>query len=156
MTRTGLQMIPPRASEYIGASDTTFAGSRNGLSAVVMWDYLARHSYDDQIRMAAACHRTAGYAHDRLLALQERLGLDLWVDRSPLALTVRFRRPHPDIVRKYSLSYETVSVDEEMRPYVHLYAMKHVTCELIDELIRDLRQPGAFDLPASCAPPERS
>jgi histidine decarboxylase len=168
MTRTGLQMIPPRASEYIGASDTTFAGSRNGFTAVVLWDYLARHSYDDQIRMAAICHRTAGYAHDRLLALQERLGLDLWVDRSPLALTVRFRRPRADIVRKYSLSFETVHVDGEVRPYVHLYAMKHVTCELIDELVRDLRQPGAFDdippspIPAAAggarrspAPPER-
>lgn len=144
MTRTGLQMSPPRASEYIGAADTTFAGSRNGLSALLMWDYLARHSYDDEVRMAAECHTLAGYAHDRLLALQERLGQDLWVARSPLSLAVRFRRPNPDIVHKYSLSCETVRACGEARPYVHLYAMKHVNNALVDELIRDLRQPGAF------------
>lgn len=148
MTRTGLQMIPPKASEYIGAADTTFAGSRNGFSALLMWDYLARHSYDEQIRMAAECDRTAGYAHDRLLALEGHLELDLWVARSPLALTVRFRRPSPEIVRKYSLSYETLQVNGETRPYVHLFAMKHVTRELIDELVRDLRQPGAFEYSA--------
>lgn len=144
MSRTGLQMTPPKSSEYIGAADTTFAGSRNGFSALLLWDYLARHSYDDQIRLAAECDRLAGYAHDRLLALQEKLGTDLWVARSPLALTVRFRQPKAELVRKYSLSSETLRVDGEERTYVHLYAMKHLTRELIDELVRDLRQPGAF------------
>ncbi|WP_234392222.1 pyridoxal-dependent decarboxylase [Streptomyces sp. WM6378] len=144
MTRTGLQMIPPKSSEYIGAADTTFAGSRNGFSALLLWDYLSRHSYDDQVRLAAECDRLAGYAHDRLLALQEKLGIDLWVARSPQALTVRFRQPSEDIVRRYSLSCETLYVGGEQRTYVHLYAMKHLTRELVDELVRDMRQPGAF------------
>lgn len=144
MTRTGLQMVPPRASEYIGASDTTFAGSRNGFSAVLMWDYLARHSYDDQIRMALETDHMAGYAHERLLTLQDELGRDLWVARSPHSLTVRFRRPYEDIIRRYSLSYETVTVDGIPRPYCHLFTMKHVTEKLVDALIGDLRRPGAF------------
>ncbi|GGP76016.1 hypothetical protein GCM10010214_59270 [Streptomyces abikoensis] len=144
MTRTGLQMIPPRAAEYIGSSDTTFAGSRNGLSALVLWDHLARNSYDDQIRKAVHAQRMAGHVHDRLLALQKEVAADLWVARSPQALTVRFRRPNADIVRKYSLSSETLHVDGEERPYVHLYTMNHVTEELVDDLLRDLRRPGAF------------
>ncbi|MFD8996256.1 pyridoxal-dependent decarboxylase [Streptomyces abikoensis] len=144
MTRTGLQMIPPRAAEYIGSSDTTFAGSRNGLSALVLWDHLARNSYDDQIRKAVHAQRMAGHVHDRLLALQQEVAADLWVARSPQALTVRFRRPNADIVRKYSLSSETLHVDGEERPYVHLYTMNHVTEELVDDLLRDLRRPGAF------------
>ncbi|MFE1776023.1 pyridoxal-dependent decarboxylase [Streptomyces sp. NPDC059008] len=153
MTRTGLQMIPPRSSEYIGAADTTFAGSRNGHSALLMWDFLARHSFDDHIRAAAEAQRMAGYAHDRLLALQEKLGHDLWVARSAQSLTVRFRRPNADLVHKYSLSCETLHIDGQDRPYVHLYTMQHVTTELIDELIRDLRQPGAFEgLPCSSEP----
>ncbi|MER6735958.1 pyridoxal-dependent decarboxylase [Streptomyces puniciscabiei] len=150
MTRTGLQMTPPKSSEYIGAADTTFAGSRNGFSALLMWDYLARHSYDDQARLAADCDRLAGYAHDRLLALQDQLGRPLWVARSPQSLTVRFRRPRADIVRRYSLACETVQTGGVSRPYVHLYAMRHLTRELIDDLIFDLRQPGAF--PSAPAP----
>ncbi|MGW7673981.1 pyridoxal-dependent decarboxylase [Streptomyces sp. NPDC054775] len=144
MTRTGLQMTPPKSSEYIGAADTTFAGSRNGFSSLLLWDYLSRHSYDDLVRLAADCNQLAGYAHDRLLALQDRLGIDLWVARSPQALTVRFRQPSADIVRKYSLSCETVYEDGEERTYVHLYAVPHLTRELVDELVRDMRQPGAF------------
>ncbi|MCI3935083.1 pyridoxal-dependent decarboxylase [Streptomyces sp. AN091965] len=144
MTRTGLQMTPPKSSEYIGATDTTFAGSRNGFSSLLLWDYLSRHSYDDLVRLAAECHQLAGYAHDRLLALQDKLGVDLWVARSPQALTVRFRRPGAEIVRKYSLSCETVHEDGERRTYVHLYAVPHLRRELVDELVRDMRQPGAF------------
>lgn len=144
MTRTGLQMKPPAESEYIGAADTTFAGSRNGFSAVLMWDYLARHSYDDQIDGAVRTERMAAYAHQRLLSVQAAAGRDLWVARSPLSLTVRFRRPSPEIVRKYSLSYETLTVDGRRLPYAHLYAMKHVTRDLIDELAADLSQPSAF------------
>ncbi|MFI9206030.1 pyridoxal-dependent decarboxylase [Streptomyces sp. NPDC053048] len=144
MTRTGLQMIPPRTAEYIGSSDTTFAGSRNGLSALVLWDHLARNSYDDQIRKAAHAQRMAGHVHERLLELEKELATDLWVARSPQALTVRFRRPDAEIVRKYSLSSETLNVDGEERPYVHLYTMNHVTEELVEELMEDLRRPGAF------------
>lgn len=144
MTRTGLQMTPPASSEYIGSADTTFGGSRNGFSAVLMWDYLARHSYDDHIAMAIETDRMAAYAHRRLLDVQETIGKDLRVARSPLSLTVRFRRPNPQIVRKYSLSYETLTVDGRRIPYAHLYAMKHVTRDLIDEFAKDLSQPGAF------------
>lgn len=144
MTRTGLQMAPPASSEYIGTADTTFAGSRNGFSAVLMWDYLARHSYDDQIRMAIQTDRMAAYAHDQLLAVQRDTGQDLRVARSPLSLTVRFRRPNPDIVRRYSLSYETLTIDGRELPYAHLYAMKHVSRSLVDKLAAELRRPGAF------------
>ncbi|HJD83551.1 pyridoxal-dependent decarboxylase [Kitasatospora aureofaciens] len=144
MTRTGLQMAPPGASEYIGAADTTFAGSRNGFSSLLMWDYLARHSYDDQARLAAECDDLAAYTHRQLLALQEQLGHDLWVARSPQSLSIRFRQPRADIVRRYSLASESVHVDGTARAYVHLYVMRHLTRERVDELLDELRQPGAF------------
>ncbi|WP_369211249.1 pyridoxal-dependent decarboxylase [Streptomyces flavofungini] len=144
MTRTGLQMAPPGSAEYIGAADTTFAGSRNGFSSLLMWDYLARHSYDDLVRLAAECDGLAAYTHERLLALQARVGRDLWVARSPQSLSIRFRQPRADIVRRYSLSGETVHVDGATRAYVHLYAMRHLTRQRVDELIGELRQPDAF------------
>ncbi|WP_018503636.1 pyridoxal-dependent decarboxylase [Parafrankia discariae] len=144
LTRTRLRMLPPADSEYIGSADTTFGGSRNGFSPLVMWDQLARRSYDDQIRAAVECDRLAGYAHDRLRDLQAESGRDLWVARSPCSLAVRFRRPSASIVTRYSLSCETTRVAGLARPYAHLYAMRHVTRDLIDALIRDLAAPGAF------------
>jgi len=86
----------------------------------------------------------AGYAHERLRRLQRELGEDLWVERSPLALTVRFRRPSDDIVRKYSLSNERLLVRGREREYSHIYIMEHVTTDLIDALVRDLGRPDAF------------
>ncbi|MCM3883046.1 pyridoxal-dependent decarboxylase [Frankia sp. R82] len=144
MTRTGLQMVPPRESEYIGSADTTLAGSRNGFSPLLMWDYLARHSYDEQARWAAECDRMAAYAESCLRALEKELGLDLWVARSPFSLTVRFRRPAAWLVQKYSLSYETIHVRGRRRTYAHLFTMRHVTPDVVDGLVRDLRRPGAF------------
>jgi histidine decarboxylase len=144
MTRTKLQLRPPADPAYIGARDSTFAGSRNGLSAVVLWQYLATHSFDRQIDKEVTLVERAGYAYERLKALQSERGEDLWVERSPLALTVRFRRPSEDIVRKYTLSNERLLVSGKEREYSHIYIMQHVTEDLIDALVRDLGRPDAF------------
>ena len=144
MTRTKLQLRPPDDPVYIGARDSTFAGSRNGLSAVVLWHYLATHPFDRQIDKAVTLGARAAYAHEQLQRLQRERPEDLWVERSPLALTVRFRRPSEDIVRKYSLSNERLLVGGEARAYSHIYVMEHVTEELIDALVRDLRRADAF------------
>lgn len=42
MTKVKYQLFPPDDPEYLGSPDSTFAGSRNGFSAIIMWDYLAR------------------------------------------------------------------------------------------------------------------
>ncbi|MCO5590433.1 hypothetical protein L7F22_044403 [Adiantum nelumboides] len=44
-------LAPCGLPEYIGTLDTTFAGSRNGLSGILMWDNIARQSYEDQINI---------------------------------------------------------------------------------------------------------
>src|SRR3712207_7894736 len=44
MTKTKTQMRPSDDPEYLGSPDTTFAGSRNGFSAMILWDYLDRKS----------------------------------------------------------------------------------------------------------------
>jgi histidine decarboxylase len=69
---------------------------------------------------------------------------ELWVDRTPLALTVRFKRPNKDIVFKYSLSCENLYVEGEERKYAHIFTMPHVTENLIQQLIEDLIQDEAF------------
>lgn len=144
MTKTKYQLRPPDNPEYLGSPDTTFAGSRNGLSAMVFWDYLAKNSYAKQIETALYTEATADYAVRQLEVLAEQLQTDLWVERTPLALTIRFRQANPDIIFKYSLSSETLYVKGEKRAYNHIFIMPHVTTELIDRLIVDLSQAGAF------------
>ncbi len=144
MTRTKFQLRRPSDPIYIGARDSTFAGSRNGLSAVALWQYVATHSFESQIDKEVRLAELTIYAHERLKELQSQRAEDLWVERSPLARTVRFRRPSEDIVRKYSLANERLLVQGSEREYSHIFIMGHVTADLIDALIRDLGRPDAF------------
>ncbi|WP_199337208.1 pyridoxal-dependent decarboxylase [Nostoc sp. FACHB-152] len=144
MTKTKYQLRPPDDPEYIGSQDTTFAGSRNGFSAMLLWDYLAKNSYEAQVNKVLYTENIANYAYLQLKALEEKLGEDLWVQHTPLSLTIRFKRANDDIVFKYSLSSETLYVKGQKRQYSHIFLMAHVTTTLIDELIQDLTQSGAF------------
>jgi histidine decarboxylase len=136
MTKVKMQIKPPARAEYIGSPDTTFAGSRNGLSPIILWNFLATHSYEKQIEMALHAEERCEYARKKLEELGQRLKKDLWVQRSPLALTVRFKAAHPDIIKKYSLSGETLAG----RHYSHIFIMPGVDEKRIDALINDLAQ----------------
>jgi histidine decarboxylase len=147
MTKSKYQLYPPDDPAYIGSPDTTFSGSRNGFSSIIMWDFLARHSYDDQINRVLKCESIVKYAEDKLNKLQKEYypRLDLYIARTPLALTVRFRKPNDNLVFKYSLSCETLMVGDEERHYAHVYAMTLVNEKLIDEFIKDLQDKNAFE-----------
>jgi histidine decarboxylase len=150
MTRVKYQLNPPSNPAYIGSPDTTLAGSRSGLAPAVLWSYLANHSYEAQIDRALRTEALATYAFEQLKKLEQELGKDLWVQRTPLALTVLFRQPNPNLVFKYTLSCETLETDDgEIRDYAHVYMMENATREKIDALIADLRQPDAFPVQAS-------
>ncbi len=144
MTKTKYQLLPPANPMYIGSPDTTFAGSRNGLAPIVLWNFLAKHSEEKLKEMALKTEKIAQYAERRLKELEKVLQIDLWVERSPLALTVRFRKPNDQVIFSNTLSCETVFVGEEKRDYAHVYAMEHVTEEMIDLLIEDLRDSDAY------------
>ena len=148
MTKHKYQLYPPDDPAYIGSPDTRFSGSRNGFSALIMWDFLARNSYNDQINKVLKCEQIINYAKLKLEELQKthysKPYLDLYIARTPLALTVRFRKPNTDLVDKYSLSCETLMVGKEERNYAHVYAMTLVTEAMIDEFITDLQDPEAF------------
>lgn len=146
MTKTKFQLRPPDDPEYIGSQDTTFAGSRNGFCAMLFWDYLARTSYEAQVNKVLYTENITTHAYLQLKALEEKLGEDLWVAHTPLSLTIRFKRTSDNIVFKYSLSGETLYVHGTKREYSHIFLMAHVTTALIDELIQDLSQPGAFPI----------
>lgn len=156
MTKRKYQLKPPDNPEYIGSDDSTFAGSRNGLSALIIWNYLARTSYDNEMRKALRTKRVAEYAVGQFQKLEKKLELEqrlekngLWLTHShPLSLSICFKRVTEDIISKYSLSGETFEVKGDgvtkRREYNHIYAMDHVTEERIDQLIEDLSKPWAF------------
>jgi histidine decarboxylase len=150
MTKTKYQLKPPHMPAYVGSPDTTFAGSRDGFSAVLLWEHLARYSRDQQMERALDAQEVTEYAQQQLTALGATLKLDLHVARTPLALTVRFLKPVDALVFKYSLSTETYISDTSI-DYAHLFVMPGVTKELIDRLIDDLSAPGAFPEPAEKA-----
>ena len=148
MTKVKYQLRPPDNPAYIGSPDTTFAGSRNGFSPVILWQFLAQNSYDRQISRAREAQRLARYLEQQLHLLSETIGKDLYVARTPLALTVRFRRPNDKIIDKWSLSAESLLMEpgkpESQRDYVHVFTMPSATPEKLDELIKDLHAQDAF------------
>ncbi|EST29618.1 hypothetical protein [Streptomyces roseochromogenus] len=154
MTKVKYQLEPPAKPQYIGAPDTTFAGSRNGFSPLVLWDHLARHSYEDQINKIKEAQRLAELLLRQLQDLKKTHGLDLWPARSPGALTVRFRKPSEALVAKWSLSCEDVLMNpeepkkkESWRSYAHVFVMSSVTEKKIKALIKDLAEEGISPLP---------
>ena len=123
MTKRKYLIKPPEDPDYIGAPDTTFAGSRNGLSPLLLWWFAAVMSFDKQVERIMHCQRIAEYAEMRLVALGGKLDLDLWVQRSPLSLSILFRKPNDNIAERYSLSTQYVSSPENpnvLRNYAHI------------------------------------
>ncbi|MCY9783160.1 pyridoxal-dependent decarboxylase [Nocardiopsis sp. EMB25] len=150
MTRRRLQLQPPPMADYVGSPDTTFAGSRNGFSAAVLWNFLAKHSHERQTEMAKDCHDMAEYTLKRLAKkvapkLEKRGWDPLECALTGHTLSVRFRAPDESIIRKYSLATVTVPAGgRQVKTYVHLFTMPHVTKKLIDQLISDLTRDDAF------------
>jgi histidine decarboxylase len=149
MTRTKNQLSPSSAPGYIGSRDSTFAGSRNGFSAMLLWYYLANNSHDKLSEKAGRLDALAAYTLMKLQQLERerRPRLDLQISRSPLSLTVLFRQANPRIVAKYSLSNDKLTVNGRDLYYSHVFLMDHVTEALIDRLIEDLKAPDAFVIP---------
>jgi histidine decarboxylase len=144
MTKVKYQLRPPDDPEYIGAEDTTFAGSRNGFSSMVLWDYLAKNSYARQVCRALYTEKLAGYAYQELIELGKQIGQDIWVERSPLSLTIRFKAVRKELAFRYSLSGKTIIVNGKARMYNHIFIMPFGSKELIDQFIQELSRPGAL------------
>ncbi|MFI9811895.1 PLP-dependent aminotransferase family protein [Saccharothrix variisporea] len=134
MTKAKLQMQPPAQPAVIGSPDTTFGGSRNAFSPLIMWNFLARNSEQAQVDMITRAEEIARYAYQRLSEVPG----DWEVARTPYSLTVRFRQPTDDVVHKYSLATVPLRTPKGQVDYAHLYVMPHVTKQLIDDLAEDL------------------
>ncbi|HFQ5437664.1 TPA: pyridoxal-dependent decarboxylase [Vibrio vulnificus] len=160
MTKHQFMVSPPDNPAYIGSPDTTFAGSRSGISPLILWDYFAKHSYEKQIELAMKGQKMAQYAYEKLQEVAnywEDKGADigvpkgLWLQRTPLSLSLIFCQPKDDIIFKYSLAKEEIDepnpeTGRKTRKYVHMFTMWDVTEKLIDELCEDLKADDAFNV----------
>jgi histidine decarboxylase len=125
---------------------TIFSGSRNALTPVMLWDFFARNSFEVLIEKAISSQEVADYAVDQLKRLEKELGQDLLIGRAELSLSIRFKQVNDNIAAKYSLSEEVLQFGEEGQAehYSVIFVMNHVSKQLIDQLIGDLRTQGAF------------
>ncbi|WP_409308692.1 pyridoxal-dependent decarboxylase [Pectobacterium sp. B1J-3] len=126
---------------YIGAQDSTLAGSRNGFSALLFWLYLSKNSYDVQMNKIVHQLKVSEDFYQRLKRLGNKLGINLYMQRSPLSLSILFLCPNNDIVEEFSLSTQT----ENGINYAHVFAMEHLTEDVVEQLFERLSQLGAFD-----------
>ena len=143
MTRSKLVLKPPSIPDYVGSPDTTFAGSRSALSPLILWNYISTHPYDDQVKAVLRCFDYLQYISDELHKLESEHG-DLKIEITPLALTIRFKKPNHRIIEKYSLGTETAigldSYGNKVKfTYAHLFVMQSTTKEQINEFLEDLR-----------------
>jgi histidine decarboxylase len=150
MTRKGYQLLPPDEPGFLGALDTTLGGSRSGFSPVILWDYFSRMSYQANMQKALDTEDVAAYLEQELRDLEARLHarfpddpIDLWIARSRLALTVRFRQTSDTINYQWTLDTDTlwVPIDTEhkqLRSYSHVFVMHSVSKERVDAFIAEL------------------
>lgn len=113
------------AIEYIGASDTTIAGSRNALSVLMLWraiHTLGRRGFEARVK---ACLELTDYTLSRLAEIGWR------ASANRCSNTVVLDRPPREIVRKWQLAVKG--------DLAHIILMPHVSREHIDAFVADLR-----------------
>ena len=140
----------PKSVDYIGAVDSTFSGSRNGLAAVVLWSYLAQTGFEANKEKALRLQQLAADAQARLDAFAAELAPEpLNVTRADNSLSVVFRGLVGELTRKYSLSSERVASDDGRRweHFSHIFVMDHFEMATLDALIADIRERRAAGQP---------
>jgi histidine decarboxylase len=112
-----------RSIEYIGALDTTIAGSRSAFSPLLLWHRLRTLGDDGLRHMVQGCLERSEHAVQQLRAR----GIDAW--RHPNSVTVVLPRPPPAMMEKWIVAPK--------KNIGHLIVMPHVTSAIIDEFVAD-------------------
>lgn len=160
MTKNKYLITPVATPDYLGSADTTFAGSRSGLSAMVLWNLIAKEGIPGFVEKAKHTMDLCRYATDKFAELQEKLeSFDIWLQRAPHGGTsFIFRKPKDEIMFKYSLPIEVEKTKEaggtRKRTYVHMFIFWDRDRAMIDSLINVLGTEDAYDPDAESFTPE--
>ncbi len=112
--------------EYIGSTDSTICGSRDGFSALALWHTIKSLGYEGISELVRQCMNLADYAEERLA------GIDWKHWRHPYSNTIVLSRPSAETVVKWQLAVQD--------SWSHIIVMPHVTYSMIDEFVEDLIQ----------------
>ncbi len=111
---------------YIGTSDTTISGSRNGITPLFLWYAIKRYGIEGFKNRTEKCLQVANYAVEQL----NKIGLQAW--RNNNAITVIFSEIKKELIVKWQLASANGNS--------HLICMPGITEERIDLLIKDIVQ----------------
>ena len=139
MSRSSYQLH--RTVSHFGFFDTVLSGARNLLSTVQLWTHIGSTSCEEQVKRVVECFKATRELEEELKKLQQEIGIDLWVARSPHSLVIQFRRPADNIVEKYHLATKTFFIGGELRKYTQLC---QVDPKSTSALLKDLNHPDSF------------
>ena len=139
MTRSSHQLR--KTFSHFGFFDTSLSGARNVLSTVILWSHFGSVNYTKQVEEVMEHLAMAQYVEKKMKELELKIGVDLWVMRSPHSFVINFRKPSDNIVQKYHLAVHTVFIRSELREYAQVCRLDKQNIEL---LLDDLCQPHAF------------
>lgn len=112
-----------RSIEYVGALDTTIAGSRSAFGPLFLWYRLRTLGREGVTAMVRGCIDMADYAIRTLRGY----GIEAW--RHENSVTVVFPRPPAEVMRKWIIAPK--------RGIGHFLTMPHVTQDIVDEFAAD-------------------
>ena len=125
ITKKSLRDRISKGISYIGSSDTTITGSRNGHSPLFLW-YAIQQLGEEGLK--------ARYLHslkiaDYCLASLQKIGIKAW--KNPGAITVVFPQVEAWIKHKWQLATEA--------GITHIICMPNVTKQQIDAFVEDMK-----------------
>ena len=118
------------AIEYIGSTDTTIMGSRNGLAVLFLWYAISERgqAFPQEV---AECVQNARYLRDRL----EQLGYHPLLN--DFSTTVVFDRPAAEVCRTWQLACQGERA--------HVVVMQNLDRERLDRFLDELRRSRVTD-----------
>lgn len=112
-----------RSIEYVGALDTTIAGSRSAFAPLMLWHRLRTLGADGLRTMVATCIQRADYVIEAF----KRHDIRAW--RHHNSITVVIPRPPPAVMQKWAIAPK--------KDIGHLIVMPHVDEATIDAFVAD-------------------
>ena len=136
LTRKVLVERIARNVEYIGTMDTTVTGSRNGITPLFLWYRLKALGIDGFREIVLKCLEIADYAKNEFI----KIGVDAWTHKN--SITVVFPRPSMNFIQKWQLAVH--------HEYAHIIAMQHMTKEMVDRIVFELKEDIALNKKEQC------
>lgn len=114
-----------KAIAYIGSSDTTITGSRNGHSPLFLWYAVKKMGREGLQKRYLKSLEIAKYCEDKL----KENGIEAW--RNPNAITVVFPKTSKKVKEKWQLATED--------QISHIICMPNVSKQNIDDFVEDVK-----------------